>query len=74
MTVTAYVKYEIVDQKTRKTIYGKEIRVPYTATMGDAFLGAERLKIANEGAVKSNIRQFIEEIIALDIPKNSIQD
>ncbi len=74
MTVTAYVRYELVERKTGKAIYSKEVRTPFTATMGDAFLGVERLKVANEGAVKANIKQFITEILALDLPKNSIQE
>lgn len=72
MTVTAHVKYELIDRKNGTAVYKKELRIPFTATMGDAFLGVERLKIANEGAVKSNIKTFIEEIVLLDIPKNSV--
>ncbi len=74
MTVTAQVKYELVERSTGKTIYSKEIRSPFTATMGDAFLGSERLKIANEGAVKSNLNIFISEIISLSLKKNNISE
>lgn len=74
MTVTAYVRYELVERETGKAIYSKEVQTPFTATMGDAFLGVERLKVANEGAVKANIKQFITEILSLDLPRNSIKE
>lgn len=74
MTVTAHVRYELVDSKTGKSIFTKEISTPFTAKMSDAFMGVERLKIANEGATRSNIDQFIEEISGFNLPKISIKD
>jgi hypothetical protein len=36
--------------------------------MSDAFVGSQRLKLANEGAVKANIESFINDLIALKLP------
>lgn len=68
MTVTATVRYSLVETQSRKEIYSKVIQVPFTAKFSDAALGVERLKLANEGAVKVNIQAFITDILALNIP------
>lgn len=74
MTVTAHVRYELVDSKTGKSIFIKEVSTPFTAKMSDALLGVERLKIANEGAARANINQFIDEISGFNLAKISIKD
>ena len=63
MTVTADVKYTLTDA-AGKVIWQKELTTPYTAKFSDAFLGVERLKLANEGAIKTNIEQMIAALIA----------
>lgn len=74
MTVTAHVRYELFDSTTGKSIFTKDISTPFTAKVSDAFMGVVRLKIANEGAARANISQFIDEISELNIPKISIKD
>ncbi len=64
MTVTADVKYTLTDVATGKVVWQKELTTPYTAKLSDAFLGVERLKLANEGAIKANISQMIAALIA----------
>ena len=72
MTVTASVLYAVVERKTGKEIFRKTIAVPYTAKMGDAFSGTERLKLANEGAIRTNITQLIDELFGLKIEGISV--
>lgn len=67
MTVTATVGYELVDRATGQSAYKKSITLPFTAGFSDAFAGYERLRLANEGAAKTNIKQLIDELIALKI-------
>lgn len=62
MTVTATVHYDLIERATRKTAWEKTITLPYTAKMGDAFLGSERLRLANEGAGRVNIEGFLGEL------------
>ena len=38
------------------------MEAPHTAAFDEAFLGAERLRIANEGSVKSNIGKLIQRL------------
>ena len=65
MTVTATVTYTLVERATGKTSWEKTVTTPYTAKFSDALLGVERLKLANEGAVRSNISQLIDELYRL---------
>lgn len=67
MTVTATVSYSLVERATGKEVFVRRVSLPYTATMGTAFSGTERLRIANEGAVRVNIAQLIDELLALKI-------
>ena len=67
MTVTAYVRYIVFERATGKEIYSKTVSVPYTAKFGDSLIAVERLRLANEGAVRVNITEFIDELFRLKI-------
>jgi hypothetical protein len=67
LTVTATVTYFLVDRASGKTVLEKTIATPYTAAFGDAFIAAERLRLANEGAMRANITRLIEELAALKV-------
>jgi hypothetical protein len=62
MTVSANVKYSLIDASTRKEIFSKIILGTFTAKFSSAFSGAERLKLANEGAAKTNIQLLVNEL------------
>lgn len=63
MTVTANVRYSLIDTTTRKEVFSKIITGTYTAKFSDAFAGVERLKLANEGAAKTNIQLLVDELL-----------
>ena len=65
MTVTVGVTYSLVERATGKERPNRRISVPYTASFGEAFSGTERLRVANEGAVRANIAKLIEELFGL---------
>lgn len=62
MTVTAGITYTLTNVANGNVLYEKTVQTPYTATVGDAFVGATRLRLANEGAVKANLAQMLQEI------------
>jgi len=66
-TVTASVQYQLTNSKTGSIIFKEKITRPYTATLKDAFMGVERLRLANEGAAKVNIEEFIKRLYLLKI-------
>lgn len=67
MTVTATVSYSLVERATGKEVLNRRVSLPYTASLSSAFMGTERLRLANEGAVKVNIAKLIDELFALRI-------
>lgn len=73
MTVTATVAYTLVERASGKTVWQKTLAVPYTAKMGDAFLGTERLRLANEGAVRQNIMQLVGELQQMKVTALSLR-
>ncbi|GAB5503834.1 hypothetical protein [Pyruvatibacter sp.] len=60
-TVTAVVDYNVSTPDGQRA-FSEVIRTPFTAGVSDAFLGVERLRIANEGAIKENIKAFITRL------------
>jgi len=62
MTVTSKVGYEVIETKTRKSWFDKEILASYTAKFRDAPIGLVRLRLANEGSIRENIKKFINEL------------
>ena len=67
MTVTSTVRYSLVEVATKKEVYGKTVTVSSTAKMSDAFVGTERLRLANEGAIRENIKSLMNDLIALKL-------
>lgn len=63
MTVTATVQYSLVDRASGKEVFARTLGTPYTAEWNAAFLGTERLKLANEGAARTNIQQLIDALM-----------
>jgi hypothetical protein len=68
-TVTMTVDYTILDASSGDNIFHKMVTADYTATISQAFYGVERLKIANEGAARENIRSFLDQLRLLTLSK-----
>jgi hypothetical protein len=61
MTVTSHVNYKVYDSSGAPFVLAT-IDAPFTAKMGDAFVGVERLKKANEGSIRASIGQFFDKL------------
>lgn len=64
MSVTSRVRYTVVPAGGGAPILDETIAYTGTATMGEAFVGVERLRMANEYAVKGSIETFIKKLEA----------
>ena len=64
MTVTSHVNYSVLERTSGTPYFLTTVTAPYTATVGDAFAGITRLRLANEGSIRSNIQKFIDELLA----------
>ena len=70
LTVTTTVAYKVTDS-SGNVIFDEHIETPYTAAFSDAFLGVERLRLANEGSAQANIAAFIDKFIASSRARNT---
>jgi hypothetical protein len=61
MTVTSHVNYKVYDASGQPYLL-ETIDMPYTATFSDSVLGVERLKMANEGAIRMSIQKFFDKL------------
>ena len=62
MTVTSNVDYTVREKESGTAVFRESIIAPYTAEFGDAFVGVERLRLANEGSIRENIKMFLEKL------------
>jgi hypothetical protein len=67
MTVTLETNWTLSRKSDGKVVWQKAIPSTFTAKAGEAFAGVTRLRLANEGAARTNIEQAIKEISALDL-------
>ncbi len=62
LTVTSVVRYVIVDQLNDQTIFDELIESSYRASFGDSLVYLDRLRLANEGAIRANIADFLQRL------------
>lgn len=63
MKVTATIAYTLTEVATGDIVYEDTIETPYTAQFSDSFVAVKRLQLANEGSIKTNIAEMIEQVI-----------
>ena len=71
MTVNAVVGWSLIDVASGQPVFDEFIATPYKATVGDAFAGVKRLRLANEGAARENIKEGIRRLSELDLTATS---
>lgn len=67
MTVTAVTEWRLTEVAGGNVVSEESISTPFTATVGDAFAGVARLRLANEGAAKANIKEGIRRLSELQL-------
>lgn len=65
MSVTSAANYLLINNATHDVTFDQRIEATYRAKFGDAILGMKRLRLANEGSIKKNIRIFLERLLSL---------
>lgn len=69
LTVTATVSYSLVERASGREIFRRTHTLPYTAPFGDTFGAIDRMRLANEGAVKANIGAVVDDLV--DLPMDA---
>jgi hypothetical protein len=68
MTVPAQIAYRLTEVATGNIVYNSVLTALGTAPLDDAITNEMRLRIADERAVRANLRALIEELYALPEP------
>jgi hypothetical protein len=63
LTVSSKIRYVVIDTTTNQMSFDQTVTADFTAGVGDAVLAVERLRLANEGSIKSNISKFLDQWI-----------
>lgn len=67
MTTEMTVLWSLSRVDTEETIWQDLVLSSCTATVGDAFVGTTRMRMATEGAARNNIRTALERLAAADL-------
>ncbi|CAN5159321.1 hypothetical protein BH11PSE10_BH11PSE10_08820 [soil metagenome] len=71
-TVTAAIQYSLVAKADGTVIYQRAVRTTGTAGLGDALLSqTERLRLANEAAVRANIAAAVRDLLVVKLPESA---
>lgn len=60
MSVTSKVRYVLTESDA--AVFDETVEHKHTAKANEAFLGVERLRLANEGSIKGNIAEFMRRL------------
>lgn len=63
LTVTATMLYRL-RKPSGELLFQERITTPFTSKFSDSFIRSERFRLANEGAVKANITEFLNRLVA----------
>lgn len=70
--VTTHIKYTLTDSSDSSIILNETVVASYTATFADAFVGSKRLRLANEGSGKENIKGLLQKLSELKVDPNQV--
>ncbi len=65
--VTTHVQYMLTNTDSGAVVFDNTVVAPHTASVGDAFVGIKRLRLANEGSAKKNIEELLSKLSDLQI-------
>ena len=74
ISVTLSTLWILTKSDTNKVLFKEEISSSFTATMGDSVLGVKRLRLANEGVARENIKAGIEKISRIAVYQGTSND
>lgn len=66
-TVNLEVDWRLLKSGATEPLWEKAVTSTFTATMGDAFAGVKRLRLANEGAARANITDALTRVASLKL-------
>ena len=74
LAVSSTVAYRVVERKTQLDWFNDSVFASYTATFSDSPIAIQRLRLANEGSIRENIKKFIRRLVETQPPTGSKPD
>ena len=62
LEVTSTATYHLEPKNAPKSSFDDTVITSYTASPSESFFAVQRLRLANEGAIRENIREFIRRL------------
>lgn len=62
LTVTMVAAWKVTDTTSGRAVFNESITTPYTAKMSESLIAIRRLRLANEGAARENIKEGIRRL------------
>jgi len=72
MTSSVEAGWTLMNTAKKTVVWQESIATPYTASVSDALIGAERVKLTWEGAVRENIKTALEKISRVNLETGKI--
>jgi hypothetical protein len=69
LTVDTAIRYILAREPAGEVVMDETLKVSGSAGVGDAFIAVERLRLANENAIRASIGAFLEKLRALPPPR-----
>lgn len=63
MSVTSTIDYNVHPALSDSPVFKERIVAPFTTKFSEAFVGAERARLANEGSIRANIEKFLGAVL-----------
>ncbi|MDR3437626.1 hypothetical protein [Telmatospirillum sp.] len=64
MDCSMTIRYQVIREADQQVAMDETVDATYTATFGDATVGAVRARLAVEGATRKNFAAFLEKLVA----------
>jgi hypothetical protein len=71
MVATSLIRYKLIRVRDESVIYDDVLTASATKTGSDAFVGAERHRMAVEGAIRANIAEFLANLRSMNVEKRA---
>lgn len=72
LEVTTHIQYVLTNTGSGAVVFDDTVVAPHTTTVGEAFAGVKRLRLANEGSAKKNIEGLLSKLSDLQIESQEI--
>lgn len=67
-TVDSHVRYRLKEGRTGRAVFEESVAADGVASVGEAVIAVQRLRIANERSIQENLRKLLRVLKAIETP------